>query len=162
MGGRSYILYSLDKKKGKERVPISEKQRYRVLKRNGHRCRSCGRGPKDGVKLQIDHKIPVDWKGKEFYANGDLQTYCEECNRGKKNWYADFNKDEVQDILSLRSGTAKIEALFRSRKNRPIPWEILDTLSGIRDWPRTLRILRQTKKMNIVWDREKKTYTFRE
>jgi hypothetical protein len=55
-----------------------------ILKRNGFRCRACGRGEKVGVKLELGRKIPVDWTDKEHYKKGELHTYCEECNLGKK------------------------------------------------------------------------------
>ncbi len=155
-----YILLSEIKKEGQKRVPINQKQRYRILKRNGFRCRACGLGASDGVKLQVDHKVPVDWKGKELYENGDLQTYCEPCNLGKKNFYSDFDREEIEKIFSLKSGTAKIEFLFRQRKGQPISYEVLEAISEIRDWERTLRHIRQKNKMNIIWNRKSKTYTF--
>ena len=158
---KGYILSSLRKKPGKKRVAINQKQRYRILKRNGYRCRACGRGAKDGVKLEVDHKIPVDWEGKDHYENGELQTYCEDCNRGKKHFYADFDREETEKILSMKSGMARLEALFRHRKGKPISWEVLDAISGIRDWERTLRLLREKKGMNIVWDSKARSYTYK-
>jgi rubredoxin len=158
---KGYVLHSLTKKKGAKRRTINAKQRYAILKRNNFRCRSCGRGVKEGVKLNVDHKIPVDWGVKEHYENNELQTLCEECNLGKKNFYSDYDKEEIQNILSLRSGMDRLEALFKYRKGRPIPWEILDSISGIRDWERTLRSLRNNKKMNIAWNNKTRTYTFK-
>ena len=155
-----YILTSSQKKKGRKRAPINQKQRFSILKRNGFKCRACGRGADDGVKLQIDHKVPVDLGSKSEYDNSELQTYCEECNLGKKNFYSDLDNDEIKKIVSLKAGTERIEALFKHRKGRPISWEVLEALSGIRDWERTLRYLRQKKNMNIKWNREAKTYTY--
>src|SRR2546427_111349 len=45
------------------RDSISQKTRYLVLQKYSFRCRACGRGAEDGVKLVIDHIVPVDWGG---------------------------------------------------------------------------------------------------
>ena len=66
-------------------VPL--RLRYLVLERDGFRCQRCGRNSKeDGVKLEIDHIVPVFLYGKTTYDN--LQTLCRDCNRGK-SFYAD-------------------------------------------------------------------------
>lgn len=45
----------------------------------------CGRGKEDGVKLHVDHIVPVSRSGKSVMGN--LQTLCEDCNCGKGNRY---------------------------------------------------------------------------
>src|SRR5438477_10131934 len=32
--------------------------RWRVLERDGNRCRLCGRSPNDGARLHVDHIVP--------------------------------------------------------------------------------------------------------
>ena len=44
-----------------------------------------GRGKEDGVKLHVDHIVPVSRGGKSVMSN--LQTLCEDCNCGKGNRY---------------------------------------------------------------------------
>lgn len=46
-----------------------------------------GRGREDGVKLHVDHVIPVSRGGKSVMDN--LQTLCEDCNCGKGNKYVE-------------------------------------------------------------------------
>lgn len=48
-------------------------------------ARTCGRGREDGVKLHVDHIVPVSRGGKSVMSN--LQTLCEDCNCGKGNRY---------------------------------------------------------------------------
>lgn len=60
---------------------MTPKLRYSILKRDGFRCQICGRGEKDGVKLHVDHIIPVSKGGKTVPKN--LRTLCEDCNLGK-------------------------------------------------------------------------------
>ena len=70
--------------------PIIKKQRFakfrirfEVLHRDNFTCQYCGRTPKDGAKLVVDHLDP--------YINGGLTnkdnliTSCFECNAGKSD-----------------------------------------------------------------------------
>jgi HNH endonuclease len=63
------------------RQPIPAGLRFAVLKRDGFRCAYCGRGEGDGVKLHIDHLVPVARGGKNDLDN--LVTACQDCNLGK-------------------------------------------------------------------------------
>lgn len=66
-----------------ERNKMTVSLRAQVLVRDGSRCRMCGRSVSDGVKLHVDHVIPVSKGGLTEPAN--LQTLCEDCNLGKSN-----------------------------------------------------------------------------
>ena len=66
-----------------ERAKMSDSLRYNVLKRDNFRCQICGATQADGVKLHVDHIIPVSKGGKTHLTN--LQTLCERCNIGKSN-----------------------------------------------------------------------------
>lgn len=64
------------------RRSMSPKLRLTVLTRDKFCCLLCGRSAKvHGVALEIDHKIPVTHGGSNDMEN--LQTLCEDCNRGK-------------------------------------------------------------------------------
>lgn len=68
-----------------ERLPILASVRFRVLERDGYRCRYCGRGATDeGVRLHIDHRVPVSRGGTNDMSN--LVTACQKCNLGKGAW----------------------------------------------------------------------------
>ena len=64
-----------------QRRLMSDSLRYDVMKRDGFRCKLCGATAKDGVKLHVDHIIPVSRGGKTEMSN--LRTLCERCNLGK-------------------------------------------------------------------------------
>jgi 5-methylcytosine-specific restriction endonuclease McrA len=86
-------LTSLEKKGARgERRTISRKMRYEVLNRDNFRCRACGRDVSDGVKLEVDYIIPVDWGGKTEVSN--LQTLCYDCKVGKR--YLEKRKDFLE------------------------------------------------------------------
>jgi 5-methylcytosine-specific restriction endonuclease McrA len=64
------------------RDPIRAQMRFRVLQRDGFRCRYCGHsGSAPGVVLHVDHVVPLAAGGTSTEDN--LVTACEECNLGK-------------------------------------------------------------------------------
>lgn len=65
-----------------ERKKLTAGLRYLIIRRDGFRCKLCGAsGTDEGIKLEVDHVIPVIKWGKTEESN--LQTLCRECNRGK-------------------------------------------------------------------------------
>lgn len=60
--------------------PASRAKRFKVLTRDGHKCRYCGRGA-DQVALDVDHIIPVREGGTDDLDN--LVAACVDCNMGK-------------------------------------------------------------------------------
>ena len=64
-----------------ERQRVTEKLRYQVMRRDGFRCQLCRATQADGVKLHVDHIIPVSKGGTSDIGN--LRTLCDRCNRGK-------------------------------------------------------------------------------
>lgn len=68
---------------GLGRPSMTKKLRMQVLTRDNYACKICGRTAKDGVKLEVDHIIPVSKGGTTTIDN--LQTLCFDCNRGKSN-----------------------------------------------------------------------------
>lgn len=66
-----------------QRSIMTDSLRYDILRRDGFRCQLCGATAKDGVKLHVDHIIPVSKGGKTEPSN--LRTLCERCNLGKRD-----------------------------------------------------------------------------
>ena len=61
---------------------VSDGLRYRVHKRDGFKCVSCGRSPATArIWFHIDHIRPFSRGGMTVLEN--LQTLCNECNWGK-------------------------------------------------------------------------------
>lgn len=71
------------KKGGKIKYKKNKKLNYyEIFKRDGFRCMYCGKTPKeDGVKLVIDHIIPIAKGGKSEPQN--MITSCSKCNSYK-------------------------------------------------------------------------------
>ncbi|MBS0405651.1 MAG: HNH endonuclease [Proteobacteria bacterium] len=69
----------------RSRREISERQRFRILVRDGFRCKSCGASPllKPGTELHVDHIIP--WSKGGETVDDNLEVKCKQCNLGKNN-----------------------------------------------------------------------------
>ena len=66
-----------------QRRLMTDSLRYDILVRDGFRCCICGASAADGVKLHVDHILPVSKGGKTERSN--LRTLCESCNLGKRD-----------------------------------------------------------------------------
>jgi hypothetical protein len=62
---------------------ISLSYRFDIFKRDNYSCQLCGKTAKDGIKLEIDHKIPKSKGGNNTPDN--LWILCFDCNRGKSD-----------------------------------------------------------------------------
>ena len=72
------------KPKRNKRVGIGNSLRFKIFMRDNFTCQYCGvNKEEDGVKLEVDHIIPVSKGGTNKKSN--LTTACFRCNRGKSN-----------------------------------------------------------------------------
>lgn len=63
-----------------ERIPLTKRERWAILKRDNFTCQYCGRKP-PAVTLEVDHIQSVADGGNNAPSN--LITSCLDCNRGK-------------------------------------------------------------------------------
>lgn len=139
------------------RSGLSTKDKYRIRNRDGHRCQSCGRGVNDNVNLHVDHKIPIDWGGGNEDSN--LWTLCNECNLAKRNFFKDdFDAEIMKLVYNEQSGTLRLKTLFENSPNKKFPPSILQGIAAIRDWTRTIRLIREKYQLNIVWIPKEESY----
>ena len=104
-----YIMRSAEPKyPPRIRGNISLAMRAQVLRRDKSTCQMCGANPKNtpGVKLVIDHIIPVEHGGETTIDN--LQTLCRECNAGKKDKFKGKRKVRIRQ---------RVWGLLRTIKN---------------------------------------------
>ena len=64
--------------------------RYQAFDLYGNMCQCCGRTPKDGIVLHVDHVMPRVLKPELALDITNLQILCELCNLGKR---ADYMTD---------------------------------------------------------------------
>lgn len=71
--------------KAYQRSLMTDSLRYDIMKRDHFRCVLCGRTAQEGVKLHVDHIVPVAKGGLTVPEN--LRTLCDSCNLGKRDKY---------------------------------------------------------------------------
>jgi len=109
-----------------QRSLLTSSMRYNILRRDGFKCQICGRKQEDGVKLHVDHIIPVSRGGKSVPSN--LRTLCEDCNIGKGAKYENdadryANDDRVVHIVSHGTKPLNGSALFNSKGGKEAPYK---------------------------------------
>lgn len=110
--------------KNKQRKDSDNITRQSFYRRDKFRCVYCGSSPiEDGVKLAVDHIIPISKGGSSSIDN--LVTCCKKCNSAKCN--ESFNAEVIQRIQAVvqdrnqslsNSDRATLEQ-FAKRMNKP-------------------------------------------
>lgn len=72
--------------------PFYESRKWRslrleVLLEQGRKCCVCGRSPKNGIVLHVNHIKPRSKYPELELVKSNLQVLCEDCNLGKSNYY---------------------------------------------------------------------------
>ncbi|WFP16354.1 HNH endonuclease [Citricoccus muralis] len=151
-----YVLGPMKPAKSEAEKAISGRVRAEVL--SSKRCEQCGKTPvEDGVKLEVDHKIPQSWGGTNDIEN--LQPLCKECNHGKQAFYSSMSgyEDEIKKAASYLEPHKRIGELLKAfmHAGQEAPSEVIGVVASMHqyqeDWQKRLRELR-----SIGWD-----FTFR-
>ena len=129
---------------------LSGRVRAAVLQHG--RCAMCGRTPtEDGIKLVVDHRIPLEWGGTNNPEN--LQALCEEDNEGKKDYFASFDEyvTEIRQAIGHMEPHRRIGELLKAFRGRPVRSDLLEMVAHAHqhqeDWQKRLRELR-----TLGWD----------
>jgi 5-methylcytosine-specific restriction endonuclease McrA len=148
-GGRApgYRLEGWEERsKTSKNTRISGAVRARVLA--PQRCAMCGRTPLGhGVVIVVDHKLPQDWGGTNDEEN--LQPLCEECNGGKKAWFATYDKYAEQIAAATRhpEPQGRIGELLKVFDGELVPGDLISVVASMgafqEDWQKRLRELRK-------------------
>ena len=59
---------------------------YKCKLRDGRRCMCCGATPAEGARIVSDHIIPIRVAWSSRLDPSNVQTLCDDCNRGKGSW----------------------------------------------------------------------------
>lgn len=140
-GNRHLYIYRRELAEPRSRS-ISNTDRAAVLTHANGRCALCGQDrDKHGIALVVDHRVPKDWGGSNDREN--LQALCEECNAGKKNYFASFDVEEMRRVMAFDSPHMRIGELLKLHLNEPVPaWLIEFVARDQKDWPKRTRDLR--------------------
>lgn len=88
--------------RGGNKTQLSRADRYRIMKRDKFRCMLCGFGKREGVLLQIDHKVARVHGGSN--ADVNLQTLCIDCNVGKRQVEKENGRGGMRFVGGKRDG----------------------------------------------------------
>lgn len=66
-------------------TPEWSRLRYSVLVDRGNSCECCGRSPKNGVVIHVDHVKPRSIFPEYALSKENLQVLCDQCNIAKSN-----------------------------------------------------------------------------
>jgi len=145
-GNRYLYIYEGERDEPRVRA-VSNTDRAATLLRAHGRCAMCGRDTvKHGIALVVDHKIPKEWGGGDELAN--LEALCEECNAGKKNYFASFDASVMRQLMQYDSPHMRIGELLKLSFNRPVAARMIEAVAmDQEDWPKRTRDLRY-----LGWD----------
>jgi hypothetical protein len=120
---------------------VNIRVRAAVLGRAHGRCQMCGRTvAQHSVVLVVDHKVPVDWGGSNEEDN--LWAICEDCNAGKKSYFASQNQDLMCGVMQSKSVHVRIGELLKRNLGKPVPSPLIELVAGQADWKKRTRELR--------------------
>ena len=143
-GGR-YVLKGLRSEPTADSGVISARLRAAVLNLAHGRCQMCGKTvAEDGIKLQADHKVPLNWGGETTLDN--LWALCQLCNGGKRDFFSTFDDAEMKQIVGMESVYERIAEMLRLHLGKPVPSWLLAFVANVNDfqedWQKRLRELR--------------------
>ncbi|HAL29241.1 MAG TPA: HNH endonuclease [Coriobacteriia bacterium] len=138
-------------KRKPKRQNLSSRLEAELFAAFNNRCAMCGRSPaEDGVRLVIDHKVPVQWGGETVFEN--LQPLCEFHNHGKQAWVAslDPNAEAIKAAIALPEPQLRIGELLKAMDGEPVPSELIAVVAREENWGDPLRRLRDLR--TLGWD----------
>jgi len=145
-GNRSVYRYLGEKQDVKtDSGAISGKQRARILNLAKGRCQMCGRTVEgDGIKLQVDHRVPQTWGG--LTVDENLWAICVQCNHGKRDFFASFDPNEMSELIAIESVHERIARFLKMHEGQWVDSHHIEDIANVRerqdDWQKRLRELR--------------------
>lgn len=140
-GGDVYYLYKGEHDKPPTTGGISQKRRAAILHKAGGRCGMCGRTvEKHRVTLVLDHRLPRNWGGTDEPEN--LWAICEECNAGKKDYFASQDEALMRQVMRHKSVHMRIGELLKANFRQAVPNYLIEFVAGQDDWMKRTRELR--------------------
>jgi hypothetical protein len=109
--------------------PVSRRQRFEILRRDGYTCRYCGAQAPD-VPLTVDHVIPRALGGATDPTN--LVTACKDCNSGKTSTSPDEHIVADVDAAAMLFARAIEKAAELRRAERDAMVECIERFDD--DW----------------------------
>jgi len=141
------------------RAHISKRLEVQVLEDWGARCALCGRSPReDGVKLIVDHIVPVFWGGLTERQN--LRPLCEEHNHARQALIKEMapHAREIRQAIALPTVWERIGTLMKALEGQWVPIDLIQAVAREEnrgDPTRRLRDLHVVLGWDYEWTRRK-------
>lgn len=143
---RTVVLYRYvgERKEIFDQGQVSQRIRAEVIHSAHGRCQMCGKTiEKHQIALVVDHKKPRDWGGGN--DRGNLWAICEECNSGKKSFFASLNAspEMMRKVGGHKSVHVRLGELLKAVGiGKRTPSSLLEVVADQDDWQKRLRELR--------------------
>lgn len=157
-GRRNEVRYVLrgwraDAAQRTSRQSLPARVEAQIYTEYGNRCAMCGKSPKDeGVRLVIDHKIPLHLGGTNDADN--LQPLCEEHNHAKQALFAHYDRwaDALRASLSFPDVHLRIGELLKAAPNVAIPVDLVTLAAREENRGDPTRRMRELRDLGWVID----------
>jgi 5-methylcytosine-specific restriction endonuclease McrA len=119
----------------------------------GARCAYCGKSPQeDGVRLVMDHKIPLDLGGTNKVEN--LQPLCTEHNHAKQAMFGEFNQwaDAIKASINLAEPHLRIGELLKACPGKEVPIDLINLVAREENRGDPTRRMRELRALGWVID----------
>lgn len=139
--GNTLYFYKGEHPSPVQQSGISLKLRAEVLNAAHGKCGMCGRTiDQHGITLVIDHQIPLDWNGTNDREN--LWAICEDCNQGKKNYFASQDRELMRRVMGHKSVHVRLGELLKAFEGRAVSSRLMEFVAQQDDWMKRTRELR--------------------
>jgi 5-methylcytosine-specific restriction endonuclease McrA len=140
-GAKVLYIYKGTRDQPRDILPINQRLRAQALHSAQGRCANCGRTiEKHGIVLVVDHKIPRDWGG--LTEPDNLWAICEDCNAGKKNYFASVDTEWMREVMGNKSVHVRLGETLKALQPAAVPASTMSFVAGQDDWKKRARELR--------------------
>ncbi|MFI1155540.1 HNH endonuclease [Streptomyces sioyaensis] len=112
------------------RTTVRGSLRARAFQNYGDRCARCGRTPKDdGVRLELDHRTPLDLGGDHELEN--LQPLCQQCNNEKQAMFAEHDADgsAIRAAITQKDVYLRMGELLKAKEGEEVSVDLINLVA---------------------------------
>jgi 5-methylcytosine-specific restriction endonuclease McrA len=104
-------------------------------------CQMCGNTIKeDGIRLEVDHRVPRKWGGRTEADN--LWAICSTCNNAKQAFFQTLPNSVMEKCMAPKEVWIRIGECLKAFEGKVCPRALLEVVGQDDEWTRRLRELR--------------------
>jgi 5-methylcytosine-specific restriction endonuclease McrA len=105
------------------------------------RCQMCGKTIRDdGIRLDVDHRVPRKWGGRSEADN--LWAICSGCNNAKQAFFETLPNSVMEKCMSPTEVWIRLGECLKAFEGKICPRSLLEVVGQDDEWTRRLRELR--------------------